>query len=120
MQQAALDVLFNKKTWGGGSTTRRASWYPTTAIGPPDKGPKVMLTVNAETRIDLAGGILDCFDAWPIRRKGPGMKTPPGWWRPTNNEQGRAEAEANFKHTGAGQRTPSEPKTDIPTVHKLN
>jgi hypothetical protein len=73
VEQASLDVLFNKKDWGTWSSSRRESWTPegwTSGSGPAGVG----VFGTSPTRVLM---LSDPFDVYPISST---TVTPqPGW-----------------------------------------
>lgn len=61
MEQAAFDVLFNKKTWKDTSKERRAVWWPSVATISADH--MLRLTKGADATFQMQ--ILDPFQAFP-------------------------------------------------------
>jgi hypothetical protein len=78
MQQAAIDVLMNKKVWSDFSRSRREVYRPTSAK--VSARGDLRMTEGTSVDIDIRFP-LDCFGAWPVRQTGV-FKPIPGWWMP--------------------------------------
>jgi hypothetical protein len=78
MEQAAVDVLFNKRDWRDASTARRELWQPNTGTT-DDKG-NVFLTKGAAAR--LQAQLLDEHGAFPLDLTGIISRPPAEWWPP--------------------------------------
>jgi len=76
MQQAALEVLFNKDRWHHSSEGRRAIWTPLMAILPSG----VQATETGRP-VSVKLDFLDCFSVWQIYLGG-GVILPSGYWFP--------------------------------------
>lgn len=62
MQQAAYDVLMNKRAWHTADVSRRDAWFPNTAVGSEPN--KLVLVAGVPTNVSLQ--LLDPFTKWPI------------------------------------------------------
>jgi hypothetical protein len=76
VEQAAYDVLFNKKKWRSTSTDRRDFWIPETGTSAPSG--ELFLKRGTETAIVLH--LLDAFSAYPQDLSACLKKLPDGWW----------------------------------------
>lgn len=79
MEQAAVDVLLNKKIWRDGSTERRDVWRPESG----SKGPNELFYPQGKAEGGVLGRPLDEFGAFPFDFSAH-LRTPPaGWWPAT-------------------------------------
>lgn len=76
IEQAAYDVLFNKKEWRSSSTGRREFWTAETGTSSPTGA--LFLKRGTETAIVLQ--LLDAFSAYPQDLSACLNKLPDGWW----------------------------------------
>lgn len=76
VEQAAYDVLFNKKEWRSTSTDRRNFWTPETGTSSPTG--ELFLRPGTETAIVIH--LLDTFSAYPQDLSACLEKLPDGWW----------------------------------------
>ncbi len=76
VEQAAYDVLFNKKEWRSPSTGRREFWAPEAGTSSP--GGALFLKRGTETAIVLQ--LLDAFSAYPQDLSACLNKLPDCWW----------------------------------------
>lgn len=84
MEQAATDVLFNKKDWRDASTERRAVWTPKTGTTDDEGG--VFVTQGAD--VTLQAQLLDEYGAFPLDLGGIISPPPANWWpRPPGSLQ---------------------------------
>ncbi len=76
MEQAAMDVLFNKRTWHDKSRERRLLWAPIGGDTSPD-GDMVILQGAAPT---LTCQLFDAFYAYPLDLNANLTSVPQEWW----------------------------------------
>lgn len=76
VEQAALDVVFNKVNWRKPDSERRALWTPQSGLVGPDG--KVFLTKG--TRPPLQGQLIDEYGSFPMNLKGVISSIPTEWW----------------------------------------
>lgn len=79
MEQAAVDVLLNKKIWRDRSTARRDVWRPRSG----SKGPNELFFPQGKAEGGLLGRLLDEFGAFPLDFGAHLCTPPPGWWPAT-------------------------------------
>lgn len=77
MEQAALDVLFNKQHWRDDSADRRAVWTPRSGSEGPDG--QVFVT-RGDSPPPLLGQVLDEFGCFTMNLGGVITSTPEEWW----------------------------------------
>lgn len=77
MEQAALDVLFNKDRWRDDSTDRRAVWTPRAGTEGPDGDVFVM---QGSLPPALEGQLIDEFGCFPMNLDAVIIPTPEKWW----------------------------------------
>lgn len=78
MEQAALDVLFNKKEWREASRERRKLWVPVAGTTSASGG--IMIVQGTESTLHFQ--MYDQFMAYPLNLTGFMTSTPDGWWCP--------------------------------------
>jgi len=76
MEQAAVDVVVNKKDWRDPSTTRAPRWRA--AFGSCDSGSGIYVTQAQGARIQFEP--LDQFGIYPFDLNACLKKLPPDWW----------------------------------------
>ena len=75
MEQAALDIIFNKKDWGVWSSERRALWQPTVWSKGPARADGYVVQQTEDTKLSWA--MMDEFDVYP---QGMTTVSPPENW----------------------------------------
>jgi hypothetical protein len=76
MEQAALDVLFNKQSWHDGSRLRRKLWSPIGGTTSPNGD----LMIVKGTTPSITAQIFDRFFAYPLDLSGTITSPPQEWW----------------------------------------
>jgi hypothetical protein len=76
MEQAALDVLFNKQSWHDGSRQRRKLWSPMGGTTSPNGD----LMIVQGTTPSITAQIFDGFFAYPLDLGGIITSPPQDWW----------------------------------------
>lgn len=76
MEQAALDVLFNKETWRDRSRSRRTLWRPIAATTSPEGG----LILREGSTPSLTFQLFDEFGVFPLDLHAVLVKPPDSWW----------------------------------------
>ncbi len=87
MEQAALDVLFNKKNWGTNSRDRHEIWDPSSFLKEPGSHE---VTLTEGTRLTIA--LTDAYGVFPVSIDMPHMcreNFPQNWWPLTPYEKGK-------------------------------
>jgi hypothetical protein len=79
MEQAAVDMLLNKKIWRDGSTERRDVWRPESG----SKGPNELFYPQGKAEGGVLGLLLDEFGAFPLDLAAHLGSAPAGWWPTT-------------------------------------
>lgn len=90
MEQAALDVLFNKSEWGVWSSKRRGGWMPTAVT--VDAAGKAVVRQNS-INVSSEWILLDEFRAFPRSLEMRHTNLPQDWFhlcRPNSRERGHA------------------------------
>jgi hypothetical protein len=76
MEQAALDVLFNKQTWHDPSKPRRELWVPIAAT----TSAKGDITVQQGSALSMKFQLFDGFGVFPMDLQAFISATPESWW----------------------------------------
>jgi hypothetical protein len=76
VEQAALDVVFNKFNWRKPDSERRTLWAPQSGLVGTDG--KMFLTKGAKP--PMQGDLLDEYGSYPMSPKGVIGPIPTGWW----------------------------------------
>jgi hypothetical protein len=79
MEQAAVDLLLNKKTWRDPSTERREVWRPKSG----SKGPNELFYPQGKAEGGVQGQPLDEFGTFPLDLTARLQSAPAGWWPTT-------------------------------------
>jgi hypothetical protein len=77
MQQAGLDVLFNKEHWRDDTTDRRSVWTPRAGTDGPDG---MIFVVQGESPPAMVGELMDEFGCFPLNLRAVIAPTPEEWW----------------------------------------
>ena len=88
VEQAALDMVFNKVNWREPDSERRALWTPRSGF----VGPSGKMFLTAGTRPPLQGRLLDEYGSFPMNSEAMINPIPEGWWpqdppRTSNSEK---------------------------------
>ena len=78
MEQAATDVLINKKLWRDPDLERRDVWRPTAWT----RNPRGEGVAHLHTTVRAEAQLLDQFGAYPTDLAGVLSRLPDGWWAP--------------------------------------
>jgi len=84
IEQAALDVLLNKKTWHNSSRERRSLWFPT--AGTTSANTADLFTVQG-TRMVMSVKAVDQFRVYPFDLSACMTDRPPEWWTGSQSSQ---------------------------------
>jgi hypothetical protein len=76
IEQALLDILYNKQDWGRPSHTRREIWTPAYRTSSPDGGLSLTKGMAGTIRLQL----LDAWHAFPHDLTASLDSPPPEWW----------------------------------------
>jgi hypothetical protein len=76
MEQAAMDVLMNKRDWRDPSADRRSTWIPMAGTSGP--GGDIFVTKGSAGSIQAR--ILDPYGAYPMDLAGVISTPPANWW----------------------------------------
>ena len=77
IEQAAYEVLFNKKAWRNSSFARRTVWCPTAKLVSADPLQHEVVAQNACT---LTAQLLDHYGSYPLDLTAGIDTLPQGWW----------------------------------------
>jgi hypothetical protein len=84
IEQAVIDVLFNKADWHSPSRTRRALFIPPAVTTGPLNG----LRIIEKSEFVLESQLLDPFGAYPLDLSATLSSPPTNWWCPFGETQG--------------------------------
>ena len=76
MEQAAYDVLMNKKVWHNSSRERRSVWKPATSI----ISPTIDLSITRGKEASFSFQLLDGFGSYPMDLSAILKSPPKEWW----------------------------------------
>jgi len=87
VEQAAIDVVFNKVNWRKADSERRALWTPQSGF----VGPSGNVFLTKGTRPPLRGRLLDEYGSFPMKLGAVINPIPAEWWPqappPTSNTE---------------------------------
>ena len=91
IEQAAIDIVFNKAQWHSPSRERRRLWTP---AGGTTSGSNLFITKGVD--LAIAATIYDPFNAYPVHLQGILEHPPEQWWhriclRPEHSESYQSE-----------------------------
>lgn len=89
MEQAAVDVVFNKERWRDDSTDRRAVWTPHAGTDGPDG--RVFVTEGHASSPPLKHELIDEFGCFPMNLSGFITSPPDDWWPREHPQSSKTE-----------------------------